>query len=288
MIKNKKNLKTNKMNELETVPVATRTIIADVNIQFDIETIFQKIPFRVKLGNSPCVIVAMYYKNITKGDSCVFQHRKCDTAFRNAVNIIFKIHNQMINVKVSTHGNFQITGCKVKENCYTAICYFLELCKKYCPDVILSQSSDSVSVIFYTVMTNIVFSAGFHIDKQKLNNLVVQNPMFYNLYETNFGYTGMNLKIPLVDTWRNFPIKKYSFNGDLSNWIVSELCFDTYFQENLKQKKKDKKRFNTFLVFHSGKIIMSGACEENMLEHYLYFKNFIREHRNEIEEKIEK
>ena len=100
----------------------------------------------------------------------------------------------------------------------------------------LSQSSDSVSVIFYTVMTNIVFSAGFHIDKQKLNKLVVQNPMFYNLYETNFGYTGMNLKIPLVDTWRNFPIKKYSFNGDLSNWIVSELCFDTYFQENLKHQ----------------------------------------------------
>ena len=134
------------MNELETVPVATRTIIADVNIQFDIESIFQKIPFRVKLGDSPCVIVAMYYKNITKGDSCVFQNRKCDTAFRNAVNIIFKIHNQMINVKVSTHGNFQITGCKVKENC-SAICFFLELCK-YCPDVILSQST-ILSVLFF-------------------------------------------------------------------------------------------------------------------------------------------
>ena len=96
------------------------------------------------------------------------------------------------------------------------------------------------------------------------------------------------MKIPLVDTWRNFPIKKFTYHGESSQWNVSELCFDTYFQENLKQKKKDKKRFNTFLVFHSGKIIMSGACEENMLEHYLYFKNFIREHKNEIEEQIER
>jgi TATA-box binding protein (TBP) (component of TFIID and TFIIIB) len=275
------------MDQIESIPVATRTIIADVNIQFDIELIFDKVPFRVKIDNSPCTIVAMYYKSITKGDSSVFQQRKCDTAFRNAVNIIFKVNNQMINAKVSKHGNFQITGCKVKENCYLAICYFLELCRNFCPDVILSYSEAStISVIFYTVMTNIVFSCGYNIDKQKLNKLVAGNRTFYNLYETNFGYTGMNLKIPLSDSWRNFPIKKYIYSKEDMTWKISEMSFDTYFREKLKEKKKEKKRFNTFLVFHSGKIIMSGGCEENMVEHFLFFRNFIQENRKFIQEEI--
>ena len=31
---------------------------------------------------------------------------------------------------------------------------------------------------------------------------------------------------------------------------------------------------------------MSGMCEENMNQHFIFFRKFIEDHRNEIEEKI--
>jgi TATA-box binding protein (TBP) (component of TFIID and TFIIIB) len=48
-----------------------------------------------------------------------------------------------------------------------------------------------------------------------------------------------------------------------------------------------KRKFNTFLVFHSGKVIMSGMTEENMNKDFQFFYKFLMENRNLIEEKIE-
>jgi hypothetical protein len=276
------------MESVFDVPVATRTIISDISVKLDIETIFNQIPFLMNIPNYPCTIVAMYYKNSSKGDLSFLQDRKDNVSFRNAVNIIFRIYDQLINVKVSAHGNFQITGCKNKSNCYKVICYFIDLCKTYCPDVILSSDNSTISIIFYTVMTNIVFSTNFKIDKQKLNNLIIHNEKFYNLYETNFGYTGMNIKIPLGEDWRKFMIDKFTFSPQNQTWQQSKIVFDDYFTENMKEKKKNKQRFNTFLVFHSGKIIMSGVCEENMANDYNFFKKYLVDNRQFIEEKIEK
>ena len=54
--------------------------------------------------------------------------------------------------------------------------------------------------------------------------------------------------------------------------------YDTDFwshrSENINPNITNKK-FNTFLVFHSGKIIMSGACEELMLKDFIIFSKFV-------------
>jgi TATA-box binding protein (TBP) (component of TFIID and TFIIIB) len=261
---------------IEDTNISTRTIISDVNIELDIDTIFKLTPFHEKLGNYPCYVVAMYHKNVSKGDMSVFQNKKNNASFRNAVNIIIKIEDKLINIKVSKHGNFQITGCKNKNHSYVAICYFLELCLKYCPDAIKNQA-EHINIYFYTVMTNIVFNVGFNIDKKKLNNVILKETKFYNLFETSFGYTGMNIKLPLDDDWNQFEIPFYSFQNN--NWIKSSI--------NFKNREKEKKqKFNTFLVFHSGKIIMSGMCEENMEKHYNFFRNFIMVNKNTIEETL--
>jgi hypothetical protein len=125
-------------------------------------------------------------------------------------------------------------------------------------------------------MTNIVFDIGFHIDKIKLNKLLKQSKNFYSLFETNFGYTGMNIKIPLSEDAYYISIPFMTLQNN--QWIVN-------YQKMKVQTKK--KKFNTFLVFHSGKIIMSGMCEENMKGDYEFFKNFLVENRKLIEEIIE-
>ena len=96
------------MYNIEDTELSTRTIISDVNIELDIESIFSKTPLHVTLPSFPCHIVAMYYKNNTKGDLSVLQNTN-GGSFRNAVNIIFRIQDQLLNVKVSRHGNFQIS-----------------------------------------------------------------------------------------------------------------------------------------------------------------------------------
>jgi len=47
-----------------------------------------------------------------------------------------------------------------------------------------------------------------------------------------------------------------------------------------------KKKYNTFLVFHSGNVIMSGMTKETMKDHFDCFQGMIREWRDQIEEKL--
>ena len=78
------------MESVFDVPVATRTIISDISVKLDIETIFNQIPFLMNIPNYPCTIVAMYYKNSSKGDLSFLQDRKDNVSFRNTMNIIFE------------------------------------------------------------------------------------------------------------------------------------------------------------------------------------------------------
>ena len=48
----------------------------------------------------------------------------------------------------------------------------------------------------------------------------------------------------------------------------------------------DTERYNTFLVFHSGKVIMSGLTFEFMENIYNMFIDLMKEVQPEIEEKL--
>jgi flavorubredoxin len=56
--------------------------------------------------------------------------------------------------------------------------------------------------------------------------------------------------------------------------------------EDLSIEKRSKKKYNTFLVFHSGNIIMSGMTEKTMQNDYEMFSNLLKKWKNTIEEKI--
>lgn len=76
-------------------------------------------------------------------------------------------------------------------------------------------------------MRNIDFSVGFIIDREKLNKYMVTQKDFHCLLETSFGYTGVNIKVPLQQDIRTMKIKNSAshqtkngfLNGSLSNSI---------------------------------------------------------------------
>lgn len=255
--------------------VTTRTVIASVGLEFNIQEIFEKVPINKTLDAYSCKIITCYYQNRYRGEN-IFSKKKKNQSFRNAVNVIFQIENKTLNFKVSTNGNFQITGCKYYHHVIECTKYFLQLLKQYCPETV-SIWNKNISIGLRTVMTNIVFNMGFCIDRKKLNSVLQKEKDFYNLFETNFGYTGMNIKLPLEN--EDYIVSLPKINWNENTW------------ENDNETKNlmtDKQKYNTFLVFHSGKIIMSGMCEKNMYKHFEYFHKFLEQNKSKIEETIKK
>ena len=197
------------------------------------------------------------------------------------------INNKKINFKISKNGKFQLTGCKNDE--------YAEKCVKYIWDYIqLQENKDEIinlsstpEVTFLTVMTNIDFNVGFKISRENLDKYINSNTEYNSLLETSFGYTGVNIKIPL-----NRPpemiLKKIIWVDN--EWKEDKISYRDYLnnlEEKDKEKEVNKNRYNTFLVFHSGNVIMSSMHIDYMKDTYTKFINIIKESRPHIEEKIE-
>ena len=138
-------------------------------------------------------------------------------------------------------------------------------------------------------MRNIDFSVGFLVDREKLNRYMSTQDKFHCLLETSFGYTGVNIKIPLENDIATMDVKKMTFGVD---GVWSEIW--TTYQEYLdiltpKERaiKLASERYNTFLVFHSGKIIHSGLTENFMRDVYYYFLTIMRDCFDSVEERLE-
>jgi hypothetical protein len=72
-------------------------------------------------------------------------------------------------------------------------------------------------------------------------------------------------------------------------WSRTQVPFLTFLQgvdEAFRKQELNKKRYNTFLVFHSGAIIMSGMRLDRMTHLQKWFASFLQQHRHEIEELV--
>ena len=112
---------------------------------------------------------------------------------------------------------------------------------------------------------------------------------YHSLLETSFGYTGVNIKVPLPQDIRTMKIKKLSFTKE-KEWIEEWVTFQQYL-DILKPKDRELKlnyqRYVTFLAFHSGCIIWSGLTADFMRDTYNFFVATIRKAFDHIEERLE-
>jgi TATA-box binding protein (TBP) (component of TFIID and TFIIIB) len=269
---------------MENVPVSTKTIIATSNLQFDIVHVFETLPLEGREGD--VYVKLLYYQNQTRGDDSLLKkkNKKC---FRNAVNVILQVEeNKNVNFKLSKNGKFQLTGCKNEHHAIQAVSFFIRQLFRYCREYItMTPGVPEVLVYFQTVMTNIDFSVGFCVDRQKLDHLLNQNTPFHSLLETSFGYTGVNIKFPLTLPWwkMNVPVVRMSTTDDFP-WTLDYESMESV--GTFTNDQLTKKKYNTFLVFHSGNVIMSGMTKETMKDHFDCFQGMIREWRDQIEEKL--
>lgn len=263
---------------IESNNLSTRTIITDINAEFDYITIFEKLPLHYLMSKYSCEIIAMYHKNQPKGNSKYFEKKKI-TSFRNAVNIIISKNNHEYNIKLSRWGRFQISGSKFLEETYICMQYLMDLIRLTCPEsMTISPKNEPLKMSFTIVMTNYIYNAGFKIDKQKLNRLINQDASgkFYNLFETGFGYTGLNLKLKVDPSQFHLTIPIFLFEND--KWTRSEKKYNSIGKTQ---------KFNSFLVFHSGKIICSGMTEKTMNDDFLFFSSFLQTNKDKIQECIQ-
>jgi hypothetical protein len=136
-------------------------------------------------------------------------------------------------------------------------------------------------------MRNIDFSVGFIVDREKLNRYMCTQKDFHCLLETSFGYTGVNIKVPLDKDITTMKVKKIIEKD--GTWTESWTRYEEYLNI-LSPKEKEVKlqadRHNTFLVFHSGKVIMSGLTADFMRDVYYFFLSIIRTAFDKIEERL--
>ena len=281
--------------------VSTKTVIAMTNLQIDISqffpyiTICKYIVMKKKRGRKKKNKVIDMNKDIAEGSIIYAQHKdeikgvslkkkkkKKKKFFRNALTIIMVLKsgekkiNKLINFKISKNGKFQITGCKNLQDAKKVISYIWKLMNKIPNSYVLSEPY--LKVIYHTVMTNVDFNLGFIVNREALDRYINANTEYNSLLETSFGYTGINIKFAITKSLDNLKIPTFTLVKD--DWIESCTLY-----KDIPSKKK--KKYNTFLVFHSGNIIMSGMIEELMEPAFDIFQDIVKNSKNLIEEKLD-
>jgi TATA-box binding protein (TBP) (component of TFIID and TFIIIB) len=299
---------TNEFKKFEELKVSTRTIIAATGLQLNIESIFENLEVDMNKSQEKTMngiryrFVAVYFKNEWKKIdewNPKYHHRSKSSSendvkrsFRNALNMIYEIDGEKhVNFKISKNGKFQLTGCKEYNYAKTCVLDCVQRIFQSIPQAILEPSIDSlnqkgISISFQTVMTNLDFHVGFMVNRQKLDNWINQKTVFYSLLETSFGYTGVNIKFPLDMEWWNVKCPVLQFFPFENRIVDTTQPLIEFIPTDVMNRYKKKGRYNTFLVFHSGKVIMSGMFLETMEKDYNHFIDLMKEWEPTIKEKI--
>lgn len=258
----------------ENYEPSTKTFVVNTNLTVKIEDIFYKqllpitpyVVVKKKRGRKKKAIEEDPNKGLKCGSIIRFQYRKEVQGvtlkdkgkkkgfFRNSVTIVIFIDSKLINFKLSNNGKFQVTGCKSEEQAEKCVLYIWKYIKPH-KDVYEFSEGTNLRAIYDPVMHNIDFSLGFNVNRENLDNYMNSNTPYTSLLEPTLGYTGVNIKMPVEVSYSKLKlqVKEYTSKGV----IESSMSFHDYLA---KYKKKDLKKviYNTFLVFQSGKVIMSG------------------------------
>jgi len=287
--KKKPEIKTLNVRPFESYPVSTKTFIIYSNLTIDIEKIFEAniLPIteykivQKKRGRKKKQVEEDPNIHIQSGSILLVQYKdqhhgvkfkKSSSFFRNSMMIVMKVQEKLISFKVSSKGKFQITGCKTNEQAEICVLVFFNFIKAY-KDMYKYTELNYLKIYFEPVMYNIDFNVGFQIDRELLDIYINTRTPYKSLLETTIGYTGVNIKMPVTDkNLKKIRIDCKEYKKD--EIIISDVSFE-YLCDKFKTSKK-KDNFNTFLVFQSGSVIMSGKTMCCMNDAYYDFFEIIR------------
>lgn len=301
--------------DFDDISVSTKTFIAMTNINLNLKNLFEFLPItdytvipkkrgrKKKVGqtnpNKTLIegsIITLKFENKIRGVDLKCKKnnlKKKSKWFRNSFTVVMIVDNKPINFKVCKNGMSQLTGCKSEYQAETCIKILWELIKHQKDIYTFTKPEDEekLNVILIPAMRNIDFSLGFLVDREKLAKYMSTQTEFHSLLETSFGYTGVNIKIPLSHDISKMEIQKF-INDDINTdkYTKKIITYGDYLEqlpEKEKKKRLTKERYNTFLVFHSGRVIVSGLTQSTTRDAYNYFLSIIRRCYNEIEERLD-
>lgn len=294
--------------KFEDIPVSTKTIIVLTNITIDLQKLFETLPIteyilvprkrgRKKKGitpdpnkDIPCgSIINVQLAGKVRGTLIKKKKEGKSDHFRNSVAIVMKAHDKMINFKISRNGKFQMTGCKTDSHAETCVKHLWEYVKDF-PEV-FKLTERNFKATFIPAMRNIDFSLGFHVDRESLDRYMNSQTDYFSLLETSIGYTGTNIKIPVEKKITDLQLKQLVYSKKKDSWKEPKMVPYEYYLDRLKEKDRTKKLektcYNTFLVFHSGKVIMSSMCEQFAKETFYQFLDIVTKNKEEFREKLD-
>jgi len=292
--------------DFDEIKVSTKTFTATTNIEINIQKLFDTLPITdyevvpKKRGRKKKIETVNPNKDILFGSIITLKHegnlrgvelkkppKKKKKWFRNSVTVVI-VFDKIINFKVCRNGTFQMTGCKSREHAENCVKYIWDHIKDDDSLYSYNRGSNKLETLFIPSMRNIDFSLGFTVDREKLDKYMKEQSEFHCLLETLFGYTGVNIKIPLKQDISKMKIKKIVYGkDDMQETITTYAEYLDLLSPKDRASKIKSERYNTFLVFHSGKVIMSGLTSEFMENVYYDFLNLIRKSYDKIEERLD-
>ena len=301
------------MLPLDTLIITTRTVVADSNIVVDKEKLFEILPIseyalperkrgRQKASDEPKSpttphvvrnlvsgsIVFAGYGNRTKGVS----PKGSTTTFKNSITIVMVIKQRLVNFKLTQNGRFHITGNNDNYHIEKCIKHMWKLIQQY-PEIYTIDGT-SVKVTVWPSMVNMKTNIGFRLDRQVLNTYVNTQTEYISMFETSSGSASVNVKMPL----KAAPLTLNTLTHRSGKWVRGTTVENMDVVSKPKSRARPKPaqplersgkmsdmsgRFVTFLVFHTGEVIMSSLDEQFMAPYFDIFAGILEKCRQEIE-----
>jgi len=299
--------------DFDSIEISTKTVIIQTNCLFQLKFLFENLPVSKyilipkKRGRKKEIAIEDPNKNLDEGSIITLKYsnsikgvnlkksKKDENKkyFRNALSVVMKINNKFINFKLPSKGKIQMTGVKTNEQVLKCMKYLFKYMNKFDTNdcyKITNPDDKNIEIITKVVMTNIDFKLGFLINRQNLHNLFNSLDNTISIFEPSYGYTGVNIKCPTeINTDRE--LESYTYNTKDKSWSIKKITYGDYLDKlpaAEKKKELNKKRYNSFMIFHSGSGIMSSINkDDNMKKSYYDFINQIEKNKNNLVEKLD-
>lgn len=284
----------------EKMKVSTRTFTASTNIEMQIDKIAETIPVfqsRAEIKNMKNTedvpvgaVVSTNYLGKIRGVN--FKPRKKNKRwFRNSFSVVVNVGEKFVNFKVCKNGTFQITGALCFEHatkCIKCIWSYIKDTKMF-----KFTKGTALKALIIPAMRNIDFNLNIIVNREAFYNFIQKEYEEYHcLLETSFGYTGLNVKKKIERPIEDLEILECTFKKGGVECIEKIVKYSRFLETltpALRKNKMEHVRYNTFLIFHSGKVIQSGLSENFMKDDFYSFCKVINDaySQNKLEEKLD-
>jgi hypothetical protein len=151
----------------------------------------------------------------------------------------------------------------------------------------LTRGTDKLSAMIIPSMRNIEFKTGFIVDREKLDRYLSSRKDISCIVESESTYT--RIRIPLTEDISSMKTIKV-YMEDNGKWNITDSTYQEYLDilpEKDRKSKMKKLRYNTFLVFYSGSVIMTGITREYMKDVYKQYSKIFMDGYDSIVEKLD-